>query len=101
MHDPEVFEAPHEFRPERFIRDGKLYVGVRDPTRYIFGYGRRWVSELLNSDVSPWILTELFRLSGSVPVDTSQKTHCSSTSPVYCTFSTLVLQPMGAAHPSR
>ncbi|KAI0697654.1 cytochrome P450 [Cerioporus squamosus] len=41
MHDPEVFEAPHEFRPERFIRDGRLDVTLQDPTRYMFGYGRR------------------------------------------------------------
>ncbi|RPD61614.1 cytochrome P450 [Lentinus tigrinus ALCF2SS1-6] len=41
MHDLDIFEAPDEFRPERFIRDGKLDVSVRDPARYIFGYGRR------------------------------------------------------------
>ena len=41
MHDPKVFDAPFEFRPERFIRDGKLTAGVRDPAKFIFGYGRR------------------------------------------------------------
>ncbi|KAM5536785.1 hypothetical protein V8D89_009503 [Ganoderma adspersum] len=33
MHDAAVFEDPDEFRPERFIRDGKLDVSARDPRR--------------------------------------------------------------------
>ena len=41
MHDPEAYEEPFEFRPERFIRDGKLDPSVRDPVDYVFGYGRR------------------------------------------------------------
>ena len=41
MHDPEVYEEPFEFRPERFIRDGMLDPSVRDPVDYVFGYGRR------------------------------------------------------------
>ncbi|PIL29142.1 cytochrome P450 [Ganoderma sinense ZZ0214-1] len=41
MHDPAVYEDPHVFRPERFIRDGKLDTSVRDPLAFIFGFGRR------------------------------------------------------------
>ncbi|RPD61615.1 O-methylsterigmatocystin oxidoreductase [Lentinus tigrinus ALCF2SS1-7] len=41
MHDPEVYDEPDAFRPERFIRDGKLDPSVRDPADYVFGYGRR------------------------------------------------------------
>ena len=43
MHDPEVFPEPHVFRPERFIRGGKLDVGERDPAAFVFGFGRRHV----------------------------------------------------------
>ena len=43
LHDPEAYDAPEEFRPERFIRDGKLDASVRDPYAYAFGYGRRYV----------------------------------------------------------
>ncbi|PIL29172.1 cytochrome P450 [Ganoderma sinense ZZ0214-1] len=41
MHDPAVYEDPHVFRPERFIRDGKLDLSVRDPLAFVFGFGRR------------------------------------------------------------
>ncbi|KAM5539371.1 hypothetical protein V8D89_006823 [Ganoderma adspersum] len=41
MHNPEMFEDPDEFRPERFIRDGKLDLSVCDPSAFIFGSGRR------------------------------------------------------------
>ncbi|TFK18384.1 oxidoreductase A [Coprinopsis marcescibilis] len=41
MHDPEVFEDPHEFRPERYLKDGKLDNSVLDPEAAAFGFGRR------------------------------------------------------------
>ncbi|EIW59173.1 cytochrome P450 [Trametes versicolor FP-101664 SS1] len=41
LHDPVTYEDPFAFRPERFIKDGKLDVTVQDPTDYMFGFGRR------------------------------------------------------------
>ncbi|XP_006456151.1 cytochrome P450 [Agaricus bisporus var. bisporus H97] len=41
MHDPEVYKNPHEYIPDRFLKDGKLDTSVRDPSTAIFGYGRR------------------------------------------------------------
>ncbi|KAI0712351.1 cytochrome P450 [Earliella scabrosa] len=41
LHDPEAYEDPDVFRPERFIRDGRLDPDVRDPYAFAFGFGRR------------------------------------------------------------
>jgi len=41
MHDPKAFKDPMEYRPERYLKDGKLNPDVRDPHSAAFGYGRR------------------------------------------------------------
>ena len=39
---PRDDEDPDEFRPERFIRDGKLdFTSAPDPASFVFGFGRR------------------------------------------------------------
>ena len=44
MHDRKVFNDPHEFKPERYLKDGKLDPDVRDPSCAVFGFGRRSVN---------------------------------------------------------
>ncbi|KAF5327069.1 hypothetical protein D9619_004660 [Psilocybe cf. subviscida] len=41
LHDERVFEDPEEFRPERYLKDGKLDLSVRQPEASAFGFGRR------------------------------------------------------------
>ncbi|KAF9559028.1 cytochrome P450 [Agrocybe pediades] len=41
LHDENVYPDPFAFKPERFIRHGKLDPSVRDPTKICFGAGRR------------------------------------------------------------
>ncbi|EFI27427.1 cytochrome P450 [Coprinopsis cinerea okayama7 len=41
MHDPNVFENPMEFKPERYLKDGVIDSTVLDPESGAFGYGRR------------------------------------------------------------
>ncbi|KAI0715645.1 O-methylsterigmatocystin oxidoreductase [Cerioporus squamosus] len=41
MHDPRDYKDPAEFRPDRFVREGKIDTAVRDPFTIVFGSGRR------------------------------------------------------------
>ncbi|TFK81999.1 cytochrome P450 [Polyporus arcularius HHB13444] len=41
MHDEAEYPEPDRFLPERFLKDGKLNPDIRDPSDFIFGYGRR------------------------------------------------------------
>ena len=41
LHDERLYHNPFEFRPERFLKDGKIDPDVLDPQRAAFGYGRR------------------------------------------------------------
>ncbi|KAI0741843.1 cytochrome P450 [Daedaleopsis nitida] len=41
LHDPEAYPEPLLFKPERFLRDGKLEYPQRDPSDFAFGFGRR------------------------------------------------------------
>ena len=53
MHDPEVFDKPMEFMPERYLtEDGKINTKVRDPEAGAFGYGRRSVTVNLSTTLT-------------------------------------------------
>ncbi|KAI0676609.1 CyP450 monooxygenase [Trametes maxima] len=39
--DENVYPEPREFKPERFLKDGKLNQEIPDPSQFAFGYGRR------------------------------------------------------------
>lgn len=41
--DPQVYMEPDAFVPERFMKDDKCGSDVRDPEKYQFGFGRRYV----------------------------------------------------------
>ncbi|RPD62674.1 cytochrome P450 [Lentinus tigrinus ALCF2SS1-7] len=40
-HDPEAYPEPERFLPDRYLHQGQLNADVRDPTDFVFGYGRR------------------------------------------------------------
>ncbi|TFK27949.1 cytochrome P450 78A3p [Coprinopsis marcescibilis] len=41
LHDPDIFKDPMAFRPERYIKDGKIDESVLDWSAAAFGFGRR------------------------------------------------------------
>ena len=41
MHDPDVFDSPESFKPERFLDSNGLYLTSRHPGFIPFGLGRR------------------------------------------------------------
>ncbi|KAJ6597635.1 cytochrome P450, partial [Mycena vulgaris] len=41
LHDEDMYPDPQSFKPERFLRNGKLNPDVRDPETAAFGFGRR------------------------------------------------------------
>ena len=43
LHDPVEYPDPDQFRPERFLYNGRLNPNVRDPLLAAFGFGRRFV----------------------------------------------------------
>ena len=59
MHDPDVFEKPFEFMPERYIKDGKIDQSVPDAEYALFGHGHRSVMKFT------LLFTELIRTNYS------------------------------------
>ena len=41
LHDETVYPEPFRFNPDRFMKDGRLNLAVRDPDHAAFGFGRR------------------------------------------------------------
>ena len=65
MHDPNVYEDPDVFQPERFIRNGKLDFSIApDPAKFIFGFGRRYETDVTRT--SPSMLTSDILICGVV-----------------------------------
>ncbi|KAK0452985.1 cytochrome P450 [Desarmillaria tabescens] len=55
LHDETTYPEPHSFRPERFMKEGKLNPDIRDPDTVLFGFGRRICPARYMAHSSIWI----------------------------------------------
>ncbi|KZP29761.1 cytochrome P450 [Athelia psychrophila] len=56
LNDEKAYLDPSSFKPERFLKDGKLDPSVRNPTRVAaFGYGRRVCPGRAVAEQSAWL----------------------------------------------
>jgi len=71
LHDSDEFSEPEEYRPERYLKDGKLNQDIRSPSVAAFGYGRRICAGRFMSDNSLFITIALVLSVFSIepPVD--------------------------------
>ena len=62
LNNEQDYPEPHEFKPERYLKDGKLDSSVKDPLDIAFGFGRRRALLFILS-ISPCLI---FRRSGRI-----------------------------------
>ena len=55
LHDENVYPNPLSFSPDRFIKNGKINLEVRDPAVAAFGFGRRICPGRFMAYESMWI----------------------------------------------
>ncbi|KAF7977292.1 hypothetical protein HWV62_4259 [Athelia sp. TMB] len=55
LNDEKAYPEPSVFKPERFLKDGKLDPSVRNPTVAAFGYGRRVCPGRALAEQSAWL----------------------------------------------
>ncbi|KAI0816985.1 cytochrome P450 [Trametes gibbosa] len=71
--DESEYPEPDEFRPGRFLRDGKIDPNVRDPASFAFGFGRRICPGLHFVDIALYItfasILHVFRIGPPVDED--------------------------------
>ena len=60
LNDERDYPEPHEFRPERFLKNGRLDSSVRDPMDIAFGFGRRWALFILFISPSHLLMSSPF-----------------------------------------
>ena len=49
--DERDYPEPHVFKPERFLKNGRVDNSVRDPMDIAFGFGRRWAFHVFSSNI--------------------------------------------------
>lgn len=55
LHNETIYQDPFSFKPERFIKNGKLNPDIKDPATAVFGFGRRICPGRYMAQSSVWI----------------------------------------------
>ncbi|KAF8912053.1 cytochrome P450 [Gymnopilus junonius] len=67
FHDKDAYPEPESFKPERFLKDGRLDPSVHDPSTAAFGFGRRICPGAHIAQSMAWItaasILSVFRIS--------------------------------------
>jgi len=75
LHNEVTYPDPFSFKPERFMKDGKLNPNVKDPVTAAFGFGRRICPGRHMAQSSVWIavasLLAAFTITKAVDSDGS------------------------------
>ncbi|KAF9257841.1 cytochrome P450 [Marasmius fiardii PR-910] len=93
LHDESLYPKPFEFKPERFLVEGKLsFEKTRDPTFAAFGFGRRVCPGRHMAEASIWIavasILKIFHISKAVDE------HGNTIEPTYECRSVVVTEPL-------
>ena len=43
MHDESIYTDAYTFKPDRYLKDGKIDPNIQDPRDILFGFGRQCV----------------------------------------------------------
>jgi cytochrome P450 len=87
LNDPNVYPEPSVFKPERFLKDGKIDPDVQDSELAVFGYGRRICPGRRLANAFTWLSTgyvlasftvEQAVASDGMPIEPTVK-YCSGT----------------------
>ena len=57
LNDERDYPEPHIFKPDRFLKNGKLDRSIRDPMEIAFGFGRRLALFILS--ISPCLIVSV------------------------------------------
>ncbi|KAJ7152979.1 cytochrome P450 [Mycena filopes] len=74
LHDPLTYPDPFKFDPNRFISDGQLDCKTNDPSRFVFGFGRRVCPGRLFTEDSLWLTFAQFLAIFSISVPKNRPT---------------------------
>nr|GAT47917.1 cytochrome P450 [Mycena chlorophos] len=92
LHDKDVYPNPDQFKPERFLRDGKLNPDIRDPETAAFGFGRRICPGRHMAMASVWL--SIASILATFKISKAVDEHGETMEPTYEYLTGLICAPL-------